>query len=131
MRSLGNITKSYSADLSDTKNARSLRARRYALQSVGIVTKNSSPDAKTPPEEVLFDSGTGEIATPKDASKSRSERWALKSVVNRLLPNSRTSKCMVLRAPVQGVGLLPIEIRRSREHNKSFYEGGLPPVKTR
>lgn len=90
---------------------------------LGIVTRNSSPDSKTPPEEVLFDSGTGEIATLRDSSKSRSERWALKSVVNRLLPNSRTSKCMVLRAPIQGVGLLPIEIRRSREHNKSFYHG--------
>ena len=76
-------------------------ARGVGMRPLGIVTRNSSPDSKTPPEEVLFDSGTGEIATPRDSSKSRSERWALKSVVNRLLPNSRTSKCMVLRAPVQ------------------------------
>ena len=36
-------------------------ARGVGMRSLGIVTKNSSPDAKTPPEEVLFDSGTGEI----------------------------------------------------------------------
>lgn len=42
--SLGNITKSYSADLSDTKNARSLRARRYALQSV---VRDILPNSRT------------------------------------------------------------------------------------
>lgn len=93
------------------------------VRPLGIVTKNSSPAQNSASKELVFDSGTGEISTPKDSSKCRSERWALKSVVNRLLPNSRTSKCMVLRAPVQGVGLLPIEIRRSREHSKSFYHG--------
>ncbi len=41
---LGNITKSYSADLSDTKNARSLRARRYALQSV---VRDILPNSRT------------------------------------------------------------------------------------
>ncbi len=97
--------------------------RGVEVRPLGIVTKNSSPDRNSASKELIFDSGTGEISTPKDSAKSRSERWALKSVVNRLLPNSRTSKCMVLRAPVQGVGLLPIEIRRSREHNKSFYHG--------
>ena len=93
------------------------------VRPLGIVTKNSSPAQNSASKELVFDSGTGQISTPKDSSKCRSERWALKSVVNRLLPNSRTSKCMVLRAHVQGVGLLPIEIRRSREHSKSFYHG--------
>ncbi len=107
----------------DAERAPAGGAMGVGVRPLGIVTKNSSPDHKKAPEEVLFDSVTGEISTPKDAAKSRAERWALKSVVNRLLPASKTSKCMVLRAPVQGVGLLPIEIRRSREHNKSFYHG--------
>ena len=42
--SLGNITKSYSADLSDSKNTRSLRARRYALQSV---VRDILPNSRT------------------------------------------------------------------------------------
>jgi len=42
--SLGNITKSYSADLSDSKNSRSLRARRYALQSV---VRDILPNSRT------------------------------------------------------------------------------------
>ena len=90
---------------------------------LGIVTRKCSPDKKLPPEGESFDAETGEVFTPKDSAKSRVERWALKSVVNRLLPASRTSKCMVLRAPITGVGLMPIEIHRSKQHKKSFYHG--------
>lgn len=90
---------------------------------LGIVTRKCSPDKKQPPEGESFDAETGEVFTPKDSAKSRVERWALKSVVNRLLPASRTSKCMVLRAPITGVGLMPIEIHRSKQHKKSFYHG--------
>ena len=42
--SLGNITKSYSADVNESKNARSLRARRYALQSV---VRDILPNSRT------------------------------------------------------------------------------------
>ena len=51
--SLGNITKSYSADINDSKKSRSARARRFAI----------------------------------------------KAVVNDILPDSRTAKCMRWRAP--------------------------------
>jgi hypothetical protein len=88
---------------------------------LGIVTKNSSPSQLAPAE---FDLSTGEIlSTPRDPSKVRSERWALKSIVDRLLPASRTSKCMVLRAPVRNNGLMPIELLKGRKHNKAFYHG--------
>ena len=43
-RSLGNITKYYSADVNESKNARSARARRYALQSV---VRDILPNSRT------------------------------------------------------------------------------------
>lgn len=42
--SLGNITKSYSADTNDSKKTRSLRARRFALQSV---VRDILPNSRT------------------------------------------------------------------------------------
>lgn len=40
----------------------------------------------------VIDSETAEVSTTKPTD-NRAERWALKSAVNELLPNSRTSKC--------------------------------------
>jgi hypothetical protein len=48
----------------------------------------------------------------------RAERWALKSVVNDLLPNSRTAKCSRWRRKDSS-----IEILVSNEHGKAFYSG--------
>ena len=97
-----------------------------ASRPLGIVTKNYV----TPPSthEILsgewdaFDKETGEILT-RTPQASRAERWALKSVVNRLLPGDRVSKCMVLRAPIPGQGLAPIEIHKGASNGKAFYHG--------
>ena len=53
-----------------------------------------------------------------DPRKARAERYALKSVVNRLLPTSRTSKCMRWIVP-DGYA----KIHRSTEHQRAFYSG--------
>lgn len=100
-----------------------------AQPPLGIVTKTSSP-----PQQYFLDNSTGEmvpyeiqndglIKLVKTSQQSRAERFALKSVVNRLLPDSRTSKCMVLRAPIAGCGLAPIQVHKTIEHNKAFYTG--------
>lgn len=100
---------------------------RVAERPLGIVTENSA----TFPEQVTFDAQTGEV-TARSMASARAERWALKSVVNRLLSGDRVSKCMVLRAPVPGQGLAPIEVHKGHTHGKAFYHGlmscGLPWV---
>lgn len=94
---------------------------------LGIVTEKSA----TFPEQVTFDPATGEI-TDRSPQSARAERWALKSVVNRLLSGDRVSKCMVLRAPIPGRGLSQIEVHKGQTHGKAFYHGlmacGLPWV---
>lgn len=100
-----------------------------AQPPLGIVTKTTSP-----PHQCFTDTSTGEmipyefdrhgfVKLVKTSQQSRAERFALKSVANRLLPDSRTSKCMVLRAPVAGCGLAPIQVHKTLEHNKAFYTG--------
>jgi hypothetical protein len=106
-------------------------------QRLGIVTRTSSPiDSKG-----VFDSKTGEylpvesvavkgeknrqlIVKENHSAKSRSDRWSLKYVVNEILPKTRVSKCMVLRAPdnVNG-GLRDIEVCKSDSRKKAFYHG--------
>lgn len=100
-----------------------LRAKHRSSSPVsgaplGIVTKNYV----TPLPVGAFDRETGEVLsrTPQSA---RADRWALKSVVNRLLPGERVSKCMVLRAPVPGQGLAQIEVAKSQNHGRAFYQG--------
>lgn len=93
---------------------------------LGIVTRNSSP-------AVFVDHETGEIHTiqlNKDGTsrpvltpeQSRAKRWARKSVVNRILPESRVSKCMNWRRPVPGYGLAEIDVCKGT-HGKAFYQG--------
>ena len=99
---------------------------RGAKRPLGIVTKNPA----TPPWDPYFDpvSGegidrsTGEILS-RSPQSARAERWALKSVVNRLLSGDRVSKCMVLRAPIPSQGLAPIEVHKGHTHGKAFYHG--------
>ena len=77
-----------------------------------------------------IDRSTGEILS-RSPQSARAERWALKSVVNRL-SGDRVSKCMVLRAPIPSQGLAPIEVHKGHTHGKAFYHGlmscGLPWV---
>lgn len=92
--------------------------------SLGIYAKTSAA-----PHEVI-DLETGEITkfsiNPRtrefveevDPRKFRFERFALKSVVNRLLPTSRTSKCSRWRVPNS-----PLQVLKSKEHGKAFFTG--------
>lgn len=107
---------------------------------LGIVTKTSSPPLEAPELQAIYSLETGEITPVEPAAtngicvskyrpqynsqNARSKRFALKSVVNDLMPGSRTSKCMRFRAPdsLNG-GLRPIEILKSSEHGKAFYQG--------
>lgn len=101
---------------------------------LGIVTKTYSPAPPLTHSDDLpipVDYGTGELKTeaydllntPNTLARARAERWALKSVVNRLLPASRSSKCMVLSAPIPGHGLANIDVCKNTEHGKAFYSG--------
>lgn len=101
---------------------------------LGIVTKTSSPFPTGPnlvhfpvveTGEILFfnQQNNGSLTLAKLPAQARAERWALKSVVNKIMPESRTSKCMVLRAPIPGVGLSPIQVHKTSEHGKAFYTG--------
>lgn len=78
--------------------------------------------AKTEAAPGLVDTTTGEVLhDPADIegrspAKSRAERWALKAVVNKILPASRTSKCMRWVVPHKQV-----EVYRSAEGGKAFY----------
>lgn len=107
---------------------------------LGIVTKTSSPPSNHPDLQAVYDTQTGEITPVEpcshngicvskykfsyDSKSARSKRFALKSVVNELAPSSRTSKCMRFRAPDPHTGgLRPIEIMKSAEHGKAFYQG--------
>ncbi|MDD5385557.1 MAG: protein rep [Gallionella sp.] len=53
-----------------------------------------------------------------NSQMARAERYALKAVVNKILPKSRTSKCMRWRVPKQS-----LQVLKSVEFNKAFYSG--------
>lgn len=113
------------------QHARSAVAKAVAAGPLGTVTKTYSPEVwRGSPggDNPLYDPETGEIfnhqggrlvPTPQEA---RANRWALKSVVNSILPGSRTAACMRLRAPVPGGTLADIEIMKGI-HQKAFYQG--------
>ena len=96
-------------------DARSAHRRTLTGGPLGIVTKTTSPDSPV-------DFETGEILGQTPAS-ARAGRWAIKAVANRLLPTSRTAKCMVLRAPIPGYGLADIDVCKGHTHGKAFYHG--------
>lgn len=101
-------------------------SRASGAGPLGIVTRNSSPtvfvDHETGeihPAEINSDGFYRLITTPEQA---RAKRWARKSVVNRILPESRVSKCMNWRRPVPGYGLAEIDVCKG-SHGKAFYQG--------
>ena len=107
-------------------DARSAHKQPLAGGPLGIVTRNSSPtvfvDHETGeihPAEINSDGFYRLITTPEQA---RAKRWARKSVVNRILPESRVSKCMNWRRPVPGYGLAEIDVCKGT-HGKAFYQG--------
>lgn len=100
---------------------------------LGIVTKTSSPLEFT--TVAAFDIATGEYFKTEWNSKKqiseisspskdyRANRWALKSASNKILPGSRTSKCMVFRAP-DGLGGIckTVDIVKSSSLKKASYK---------
>lgn len=54
----------------------------------------------------------------KTPQQARAERYALKSVVNQIFPNTRYSKCCRCRRSDKGVS-----IHKSKEHGRAFYGG--------
>lgn len=82
--------------------------------SLGIVTKTSSP---------LISCGLQRSKTKEQNTDYRARRFALKSVVNSVLPDSRTSKCMRMRAPDPMGGLSKVELLKGRSTKKAFYQG--------
>jgi hypothetical protein len=88
---------------------------------LGNTAKTTSPQSQRGSQAGAFDPETGEVTEP-NPQLARANRWALKSVVNKLLPDSRTSKCMVHRAPVAGQTLGDIQIMKGI-HKKAFYQG--------
>lgn len=62
---------------------------------------------------------TGEMRQVQDPKQARWERYALKAVVNRLLPTSRTSKCMRWRVPNRDT----VDVMRGKENGKAYYQG--------
>ena len=67
----------------------------------------------------IIDKDTGEVLTEKTPNP-RAERWALKSVVNKLMPKSRTSKCHRWRIPTQKT---TIYRKHDPEKPRAFYGG--------
>lgn len=100
---------------------------------LGIVAKTSSPfdfiDKNTgeiyqmEPEPLRSVKGEIVLSEGDTQRVSRAARWELKSAVNRLLPNSNTSKCMVWRKPIPGQGLSDIHVCRGQDTKKAFYHG--------
>ena len=83
---------------------------------LGIYAKT---EAKALARAFQVDQETGEILDHiEDPKRHRAQRFALKSVVNRLLPTSRTSKCCRWRVPKQA-----LQVHRSVEHGKAFFSG--------
>lgn len=103
------------------RDARSAHGRPRTGGSLGNTAKTSSPEENRGSQPDDFDLETGEVTTP-NPQLARANRWALKSIVNKLLPDSRTSKCMVQRAPVVGQTLGDIQIVKGI-HKKAFYQG--------
>lgn len=96
--------------------SRNANSRGSEGASLGIYAKT---EAKALARAFRVDQETGEILDlPLDPKQHRAQRFALKSVVNRLLPTSRTSKCCRWRIPKKA-----LQVHRSIEHGKAFYSG--------
>ena len=95
-RSLGNNAKNYS--LHDSK---------------GVFSESDSVDGWIP------DPRTGEtrLEKPRTSAEARAERFALKSHVAELLPNSRTATCLFRRCASK------VDVMRDKSHGKAFFRG--------
>lgn len=102
------------AHVSSVMGDRVGQAQRRAAQEVALGTnaKSSAARGQVDPE-------TGEIlGLPKDSAMARFERFALQSAARKLLPKSRTDKCLHLRSKGQ-----QIQVLKSKEHKTAMYTG--------
>ena len=106
-----------------------VRAPGDGAAALGIYAKTASAPAKGPSltwadtveetGEIVPFERKGEGFKPHVSPQmARAERFALKAVVNKFMPASRTAKCMRWRVPKQVVQVL-----KSLEFNKAFYSG--------
>lgn len=116
-----NDCNSWSDSTGVERDARSAPGRTLAGGPLGNTAKTTSTQSQRGSQAGDFDPETGEVTEP-NPQLARANRWALKSVVNKLLPDSRTSRCMVQRAPLPGQSLGEIQIMKGI-HNKAFYQG--------
>lgn len=101
--------------------------------ALGIYAKTEAATPKTAPHTIWTKDGETGEATPfeaqdkagfvefvlkRDPQLARAERYALKSVVNKLAPKSRTAKCMRWRLPSHKV-----TVNKAHQYNKAFYTG--------
>lgn len=95
------------------------------------VTRTASP-YKAPEQYIVDHTGEmigysitnkGDLKPDKPSHQTRAYRWALKSVVNKILPATRTAACMRLLAPVAGSGLSCIQVHKTANNGKAFYTG--------
>lgn len=92
---------------------------------LGIYTKSySAPsgtvgiDEETGEVIQLRTDGKGNVLTPsRTPEQTRAERFALKSVVNKLFPDSRMAKCYRQRAPHKD----SVELKRGMETGKAYF----------
>lgn len=90
-----------------------------SLPNLGIYAKFS---ARIDFKGVFFDPETGEIQPGKKAADpvaTRIERFALQSAARRILPKSRTAKCLRLRR----FDKAEIEVWRAKQHGTAHYGG--------
>lgn len=116
------------AQASDEGSPLGIYARTEAtLQPRGLQTISRSLDLvecvdPDTGEVVIFQPGKGtkaaELKPFKTLQQARAERWALKAVVNRMFPSSKTSKCSRWKVPGK-----PIQILKNPEYKKAHYSG--------
>lgn len=103
---------------SPSVSASAVRRAGRRSAALGIYAKTHSP----PPAGLWgHDPETGELVgeSRRDRRQLRAERWALKSVANRLLPKGhRTTKCHRWRLPDR-----EIDVLRGGEQNRAFFQG--------
>ncbi|SOZ97318.1 protein rep [Cupriavidus taiwanensis] len=82
---------------------------------LGINAKSSASGLNV----TRIDPDTGEVVgAPRDPAATRWERFALQAAARKLLPDSRTAKCLRLRNKGQ-----QIQVVKSREHKSATYKG--------
>lgn len=88
------------------------------VESPRLIWATDQETGETTPFRPADTQAGREYVSHVDPQITRLERFALKSVVNRLLPTSRTAKCMRWRVPKQKVQVLT-----ALEYKKAFYKG--------